>query len=47
MKKKVLYVGLDVHKKTTEVAIATGRSNGKVRTYGKNDSRYRQLRLNC
>ena len=38
MKKKVLYVGLDVHKKTTEVAIATGRSNGKVRTYGKIDS---------
>ena len=35
MKKKVLYVGLDVHKKTTDVAIATGRSNGKVRSYGK------------
>ena len=37
MKKKVLYVGLDVHKKTTDVAIATGRSNGKVRSYGKID----------
>jgi len=38
MKKKVLYVGLDVHKKTTDVAIAPGRSNGKVRSYGKIDS---------
>jgi transposase len=38
MKKKVLYVGLDIHKKTTDVAIATGRSNGKVRSYGKIDS---------
>lgn len=38
MKKKVLYVGLDVHKKTTDVTIASGRSNGKVRSYGKIDS---------
>ena len=38
MKKKVLYVGLDVHKNTTDVAIANGRSNGKVRSYGKIDS---------
>ncbi len=38
MKKKVLYVGLDVHKKTTDVAIVPGRSNGKVRSYGKIDS---------
>ena len=38
MKKKVLYVGLDVHKKTIDVAIAPGRSNGKVRSYGKIDS---------
>ena len=35
MKKKILYVGLDVHKNSTDVAIATGRSNGKVRSYGK------------
>jgi len=38
MNKKVLYVGIDVHKKTTDVAIAPGRSNGKVRSYGKIDS---------
>ena len=38
MKKKVLYVGLDVHKKTIDDAIAPGRSNGKVRSYGKIDS---------
>ena len=38
MKKKILYVGLDVHKKTSDVAIAPGRSNGKVRFYGKIDS---------
>jgi len=38
MKRKILYVGLDVHKKTTDVAIATGRCNGKVRSYGKIDS---------
>jgi hypothetical protein len=35
MKRKILYVGLEVHKKTTDVAIANGRSNGKVRSYGK------------
>ena len=35
MKQTLLYVGLDVHKKTTDVAIASGRSNGKVRSYGK------------
>ena len=35
MNRKILYVGLDVHKKTTDVAIATDRSNGKVRSYGK------------
>jgi hypothetical protein len=35
MKRKILYVGLDVHKKTIDVAIAPGRSNGKVRSYGK------------
>ena len=35
MKQRLLYVGLDVHKKTTDVAIASDRSNGKVRSYGK------------
>jgi transposase len=35
MKNRLLYVGLDVHKNTTDVAIASGRSNGKVRSYGK------------
>ena len=35
MKRKILYVGLDVHKNSTDVAIATDRSNGKVRSYGK------------
>jgi len=33
MKQRLLYVGLDVHKNTTDVAIANGRSNGKVRFY--------------
>jgi hypothetical protein len=27
MKQRLLYVGLDVHKNTTDVAIANGRSN--------------------
>ena len=35
MKKKILYVGLDVHKKSIDVALANGRVNGKVRSYGK------------
>ena len=38
MKKKVLYIGLDVHKNTIDVAIANGRANGKVRSYGKINS---------
>lgn len=38
MRKKVLYIGLDVHQKTIDVALATGRSNGKVRHYGKIES---------
>ena len=38
MKHKILYVGLDVQKNTIDVAVATGRSNGKVRSYGKIDS---------
>jgi hypothetical protein len=33
--KKVLYIGLDVYKNTIDIAIATGRSNGKLRSYGK------------
>jgi len=37
MKKKILYVGLDVHKKSIDVALANGRANGKVRSYGKID----------
>ena len=38
MKKKILYVGLDVHKNTIDVAVATNRSNGTVRSHGKIDS---------
>jgi transposase len=38
MKKKIFYIGLDVHKNTIDVAVATGRANGKVRSYGKIDS---------
>ena len=38
MKRKILYIGLDVHKNTIAVAAATGRSNGKARSYGKIDS---------
>jgi len=38
MKKKVLYIGLDVHKNTIDVACAIGRANGKVRSYGKIES---------
>ena len=38
MKNKLLYIGLDVHKSTIDVAVATGCSNGKVRSYGKIDS---------
>lgn len=37
MKDRILYVGLDVHKKSIDVAIACGRTNGKVRSYGKID----------
>ncbi len=37
MKKKILYVGLDVHKKSIDVAITDQRANGKVRSYGKID----------
>lgn len=38
MKKKILYVGLDVHKNSIDAAVATGRANGKVRSYGKINS---------
>ena len=37
MKKKILYVGLDVHKKSIDVAITDQRVSGKVRSYGKID----------
>jgi transposase len=38
MKKKILYVGLDVHKNTIDIAVASNRSNGAVRSHGKIDS---------
>ena len=37
MKKLVLYVGLDVHKNSIEVAFADPGRNGEVRSYGKID----------
>ena len=37
MEKKILYVGMDVHKKSIDVAITDERANGKVRSYGKID----------
>jgi transposase len=37
MKKKILYVGLDVHKKSIDVAITDQGVSGKVRSYGKID----------
>ena len=33
-KSTILFVGMDVHKETIDVAIATNRLNGKVRHYG-------------
>jgi len=38
MKKSILFVGLDVHKNTIEIAFAEGGSDGEVRHYGKIDS---------
>jgi len=38
MKKSILYVGLDVHKNTIDVALAEGGVQGEVRSYGKIDS---------
>jgi transposase len=37
MEKKILYIGMDVHKKSIDVAITDERANGKVRSYGKID----------
>jgi len=37
MEKKILYVGMDVHKKSIDVAITDERANGQVRSYGKID----------
>ena len=34
MKKNILYVGLDVHKNTIDVAIADGRYKSQLRSYG-------------
>jgi len=38
MKKNILYVGLDVHKNSIDVAIAESGIEGEVRSYGKIDS---------
>ena len=38
MKKLIMYVGLDVHKKSIEVAFADDGRHGAVRSYGKIDS---------
>ena len=38
MKKSIMYVGLDVHKNTIEIAFAEGGRNDEVRHYGKIDS---------
>jgi transposase len=35
---KIIVCGFRCYKKSTDVAIASGRSNGKVRSYGKIDS---------
>ena len=43
MKKKVLYIGLDVHKNTIDVAVTSDRANGKVRSYGKINSALESL----
>jgi transposase len=43
MKKKILYIGLDVHKKSIDVAITDARANGKVRSYGKIDGTLQAL----
>lgn len=38
MRKNILYVGLDVHKNTIDVALAEGGVQGEVRSYGKINS---------
>ena len=38
MRKNILYVGLDVHKNTIDVALAEGGVEGEVRSYGKINS---------
>lgn len=40
MKKNILYIGLDVHKFTIDIAIGEGRANSEVRSYGKIDHRF-------
>ena len=37
MKKLIMYVGLDVHKNSIEVAFADAGRHGEVRSYGKID----------
>jgi hypothetical protein len=37
MKKFIMYVGLDVHKNSIEVAFADAGRDGEVRSYGKID----------
>ena len=38
MKKSIMYVGLDVHKNSIEIAFAEGGRDDEVRSYGKIDS---------
>ena len=40
MTKKILYVGMDVHKFTIDIAIAESRANSTVRWYGQIDNRF-------
>jgi transposase len=40
MKNNILYVGLDVHKFTIDIALAESRTNNTVRSYGKIDNRF-------
>jgi transposase len=39
MRKKILYVGMDVHKFTIDMAITESRANSPVRSYGQIDNR--------
>ena len=38
MEKSIMYVGLDVHKNSIEIAFAEGGRDDEVRHYGKIDS---------